>query len=378
MKNTFVKGIITILIAGVLIWGALQIIRSIRTHIPNLELTTTITAPKGYTELDKWLSTLESDGKFNGGVLLAKEGTPVLMKTYGYTDHLRTTRLSTTSSFRLASVSKQFTAFGVMLLEDKGLLDYDAPVTTYISEFPYSGVTIRHLLNMTSGIPDGYLQLANQHKLTIGNVLSIQEAVSLLCTYPSKAALPNSWYKYSNSNYILLAGIIERVSGQSFEAYMQHAIFNPLGMKNTRVWNLLSTDNTFPNKTLGFEKQGEQYLPMYPTFIDGVSGDGGVFSSLEDFLIWDQALYSNTLLSQEKLKEAFIVPTLTDGTISNYGFGWALSDGVIQHSGGWLAARTYIYRNTKTKTCLVILDNSTNTLHFSNIQEQLLKVVNDL
>lgn len=378
MKNTFVKGIIIVLLAGVLIWGALRIMVSIRTHVPDLELTTAISNPKSSTELDQWLSTLESEGLFNGGILLAKEGTPVFMKTYGYTDHRRTSRLSTSSSFRLASVSKQFTAFGIMLLEDKGLLDYDAPVTKYIPKFPYATVTVRHLLNMTSGIPDGYLQLADQHKLTIGNVLSIQEAVSLLCTYPSKAALPNSWYKYSNSNYILLAGIIENVSGQSFEAYMQQAIFDPLEMKNTRVWNLLSTDKTFPNKTLGFEKQGEQYLPMHPTYIDGVSGDGGIFSSLEDFLIWDQALYTNTLLPQEKLNEAFIAPTLTDGTVSNYGFGWALSDEVMQHSGGWLAARTYIYRNTKTKTCLVILDNSANALHFNSIQEKLLEVVNDL
>ncbi|MEP0265816.1 serine hydrolase domain-containing protein [Dokdonia sp.] len=378
MKNTFVKGIIIVLLAGVLLWGALQLMVSIKTSVPDLELTTAISSEDGIASLDQWLSTLASEDSFNGGVLITKEGTPIFKKAYGYTDHLRTTRLSSTSSFRLASVSKQFTAFGIMLLENKGLLDYDAPVTTYIPTFPYKDVTVRHLLNMTSGIPDGYLQLADQHKLTVGNVLSIQEAVSLLCTYPSKAALPNSWFNYSNSNYILLAGIIENVSGQSFEVYMQQAIFDPLEMKNARVWNLFSKDKTFPNKTLGFEKQGDVYIPMYPTFIDGVSGDGGIFSSLDDFVIWDQALYNNSLLSQEKLKEAFTTPTLTDGTVSDYGFGWSLGDEVMQHSGGWLAARTFIYRNTKTKTCLVILDNSANTLHFMSIQEKLLEVMDTL
>jgi len=117
---------------------------------------------------------------------------------------------------------------------------------------------------------------------------------------------------------------------------------------------------------------------MYPTFIDGVSGDGGVFASLEDFVIWDTALYGTFLLPQEKIQEAFIGPTLTNNTISEYGFGWSLKGDVVQHSGGWLAARTFIYRNTKTRTCLVILDNSANTWHFTSIQEKLIAVIKDL
>lgn len=378
MRYKFLKIIGIVFLAGFLIWGALQLKVYVGSSIPNLTLSTSLTDVTGQNELDNWLSLLESEGKFNGGVLLIKEGDPIFMNTYGYTDHTRSKRLTTASSFRLASVSKQFTAFGIMLLENKGLLDYDAPVTTYIPSFPYTGVSVRHLLHMTSGIPDGYLQLAEKHKSEIGDVLSIQEAVTLLCKYPSKAAEPNSWYNYSNSNYILLASIIENVSGQSFEAYMQQAVFDPLQMKNTRVWNLLSNTKNFPNKTLGFEKQGDTYHPMYPTFIDGVSGDGGIFASLEDFIIWDTVLYGNTLLPQEKLQEAFTAVTLNDNSISNYGFGWALGDDIVQHSGGWLAARTFIYRNTKTKSCLVILDNSANSKYFGNIQKRLLEVVQTL
>ncbi|WP_299766188.1 serine hydrolase domain-containing protein [uncultured Dokdonia sp.] len=375
MKNTFLKVTSIVVIAGLLIWGTLKIVIASKTAVPYLEITTSITSSEGKEALDTWLSTLASDDKFNGGILLIKEGKPVFMNTYGYTDHTRTKKLTTASSFRLASVSKQFTAMGIMLLENKGLLDYDSPVTNYIPSFPYHGVTVRHLLNMTSGIPDGYLQLAEKHKAEIGNELSIQEAVTLLCEYPSKAAPSNSWYNYSNSNYILLAGIIENVSKQSFENYMQQAIFDPLGMENARVWNLFSGTKSFPNKTLGFEKQRDQYIPMYPTFIDGVSGDGGVFASLEDFVIWDTALYGTSLLPQEKIQEAFKGPTLTNNTISEYGFGWSLQGDVVQHSGGWLAARTFIYRNTKTKTCLVMLDNSANTWHFVSIQEKLIKTI---
>ena len=255
MKNTFIKIAGIVIIVGALIWGGLNLLINAKSSIPELVTTAPITEAEGKKEVDAWLTTLKSEGKFNGGVLMVKDGVPIFMDTYGYTDHTRTQQLTTQSSFRLASVSKQFTAFGIMLLENKGLLDYDTPVTTYIPEFLYPRVTVRHLLNMTSGIPDGYLQLAEKYKSTLGDELSIQEAVQLLCDYPSKAAPPNSWFKYSNSNYILLAGIVENVSGQSFETYMQEAIFNPLDMQNARVWNLLSKDKTFPNKTLGFEKQ---------------------------------------------------------------------------------------------------------------------------
>lgn len=378
MKNTFFKITSIVVIAGLLIWGTLKIVIASKTAVPDLEITTSVTSPEGKEALDTWLSTLASEDKFNGGVLLIKEGKPVFMNTYGYTDHTRTKKLTTASSFRLASVSKQFTAMGIMLLENKGLLAYDAPVTNYIPSFPYDGVTVRHLLNMTSGIPDGYLQLAEKHKAELGNELSIKEAVTLLCEYPTKAAPANSWYNYSNSNYILLAGIIENVSGQSFEDYMQQAIFDPLEMKNARVWNLFSSTKSFPNKTLGFEKQGEEYIPMYPTFIDGVSGDGGVFASLEDFIIWDAAWYGTSLLPQEKIQEAFKMPRLTNNTIADYGFGWSLQGDVMQHSGGWLAARTFIYRNTIDKTCLVIVDNSANNWHFVSIQEKLIEIIEDL
>ena len=377
MKNKFLKVTGIVVVTGFLLWGVLKLVVTARTSVSDLQLTAAIHSADGQKDLDTWLSTLASEGKFNGGVLLVKEGTPVFINAYGYTDHTRKERLTSKSSFRLASVSKQFTAMGIMLLKEKRLVDYDAPVTTYIPEFPYKEATVRHLLTMTSGIPDGYLQLAEKHKSDIGKRLSIQEAVTLLCTYPSKAAAPNSWYNYSNSNYILLAGIIEKVSGQSFEAYMQQNIFSPLQMKNARVWNLFSKDSTFPNKTLGFEKSGETYIPLYPTFIDGVSGDGGIFASLEDFVIWDTALYGDTLLPQESLQEAFQPVTLSDGSVSTYGFGWGLGDDSVQHSGGWLAARTFIYRNTKTKTCLVILDNSANR-YFGNIQEELMEAIKTL
>ncbi|MEM1124992.1 MAG: serine hydrolase domain-containing protein, partial [Bacteroidota bacterium] len=170
----------------------------------------------------------------------------------------------------------------------------------------------------------------------------------------------NEKYQYSNTNYILLARTIEVVSGLSFEAYMQKELFTPLGMSNTRVWNLLSKDKTFKNKTDDFDNARGNPKALTPTFVDGVAGDGAVFSSAKDMFLWDKFWYGNPLIGQENLQEAFKKPTLNDGTISDYGFGWIITEKGMWHDGAWLGARTVIIRNTEHKNCLVVLDNSAN------------------
>ena len=221
------------------------------------------------------------------------------------------------------------------------------------------------------------MDLAEKNKDRIGDVLSIQEVVDLVVSNPTTPnAKPLEQYAYSNTGYVLLAGIIEIISQQSFEDFMRLELFEPLGMKNTRVWNLLSEDTTFENKTSSFNAFWKK--PLQPGFIDGVAGDGAVFSSLEDFLIWDQFWYSNNLISAATLQEAFKAPTLANGKTSNYGFGWILQGDVVWHNGGWLGARTFFSRNTKNKTCLVLLDNSANASSGAILKElsKLSKVLN--
>ncbi|OJJ15616.1 hypothetical protein BKI52_37670 [marine bacterium AO1-C] len=330
--------------------------------------------------IDRWLQAQQRAGKFNGAVLIAKNHKPLLMKGYGYTDYSRKQKITPQSSFRLASVSKNFTAAAIMLLKEKGLIDYDKSLTTYFTDFPYPNVTVRHLLNHTSGIPDLYMHLANKHSDQVGEILSTKEVVQLMTKFPNKrkSKTPLKRFRYSNTGYVLLAGIVEQVTGKSFEAFMQKELFEPLNMKNTRVWNLFSKSKTFPNKTTGFYQKDNQYYPHITSFLDGVAGDGAVFSSLEDFLIWDKFWYNNSLVSQENLQEAFKPVALKKRKVSQYGFGWVLGDeGRISHTGSWLGARNYIIRDTKTKTCIVVLDNSTN-IHYSGeiantIEEIILK-----
>ncbi|SEL42002.1 CubicO group peptidase, beta-lactamase class C family [Aquimarina amphilecti] len=340
-------------------------------QVPELKIPKDAGQTEKVEHIDKWLVELHNDRKFNGGILITKEGIPLLAKTYGFTDVSRNIKLTSKSSFRLASVSKQFTASGIMLLKERKQLDYDDLVTTYIPNFPYQKVTIRHLLNQTSGVPDAYMSLAEKNKDSI-DILTNQIAIDLLVqNHPKINFEPNEKYQYSNTNYILLARIIEIISNQSFEDFMSERIFTPLGMKNTRVWNLLSKDTTFKHKTDGFEDMAGEVREIKPTFIDGVAGDGAVFSSIEDFVIWDKFWYQNDLISEENLKEAFKKPTLNNGKKSNYGFGWViLNEDTVMHNGVWLAANSYFVRNTKKKTSFVLLDNSSN-LFFNKIIKNL-------
>jgi CubicO group peptidase (beta-lactamase class C family) len=317
---------------------------------------------------------LHREEKFNGAILIAKNGKPLLCKGYGYVNHFQNEELTKNSSFNLASVSKQFTAVGIMLLKEQGKLSYSDLISKYIADFPYEGVTIRNLLNHSSGVPE-YFELAEARKEQISVLTSEMVANLLLEEKPEADFAPGESFRYSNTNYVLLARIIEIVSGASFEKFMQLEVFDPLKMEDTRVWTLESEDKIFPNKTGGFRLDNDQAIEVKPNFIDGVAGDGSVFSSVNDFLKWDSFWYGNELISPSNLQEAFKIPKLMDGTISNYGFGWQITEEGMQHTGGWLAARAIIIRNLDKKTCIVVLDNSSNP-YFEKVVKELKTIDN--
>lgn len=309
--------------------------------------------------VDRWLDEQFEKHKFNGGVLLIRDGQVLLSKTCGFTDHTATQRLNNHSAFRLASLSKQFTAAGILRLAEMGLLNLDDPITKHLDGFPSDKVTIRHLLNQTSGIPDVYMDLAEQHQKELGKILTISDVVELMKQYGELERQPGDAMEYSNTNYVLLAGIVESASGMNFEQFMQKELFKPLGMNDTRVWNLLSTERS-SNQANDFDQIDEDRTPVETTWIDGVAGDGAVFSSLHDFVIWDEFWEGNPLISDELLREAVKRPKLNDGTKSDYGFGWIVERKRHWHNGAWLGANTYLVRYPESKCCLVVLDNSSN------------------
>ena len=198
---------IAIIVVGFFVWFFVFFLQ-----VPELNISKNSSEKEKIVLIDNWLEKLNSQRKFNGGILITKNGKPTLAKTYGFTNSKKTEKLNINSSFRLASISKQFTASGIMLLKEKEQINYDDLVSKYISNFPYDNVTIRNLLNQTSGIPDSYLGLAEKSKDKIG-ILTNEKAIKLIVENKPKANFePNEQYEYSNTNYIALARIIELVS----------------------------------------------------------------------------------------------------------------------------------------------------------------------
>lgn len=346
---------LALLIGGFFTWFFLFF-----TRISDLDIPENSTETKKIEAIDEWFTALQTDGQFNGAVLFARNGKPVFMKGYGFENAEKTKPITPNTSFRLASVSKQFTATGILVLQEQNKLNIDDEVVQYIEGFPYKNVTIRHLLNHTSGIPDAYMDLATANKESI-KILTNEKAIELLMeAKPEMVFQPNERHEYANTNCILLARIIEIVSDSSFETFMQENVFEPLQMKQTRVWNLLSKDENFLNKAEDMRNIKGKLYTINPSFIDGVAGDGAVFSSLNDFLIWDQFWYENNLVSEINLQEAFQKVKLTNGEFSHYGFGWSIGEKGVWHNGAWLGACTIISRNIKDKTLLVVLDNGSN------------------
>ncbi|MFY7671929.1 serine hydrolase domain-containing protein [Tenacibaculum sp. MEBiC06402] len=370
-----------ILIAGVvlaiLVFGAISVWAFNKmANIDELEINSKDTPTEKLEKVDKWLSNLQKDNKFNGAVLLIKNDSVLLKKTYGFTDYTRKEKLSTKSSFRLASVSKQFTGVGIMILKEQGKLNFDDSITKFLPSLPYKNVTVRNLLNHTSGIPDAYMGFPNKYEKEIGDALTITKMVELLAKENLPLVKePNEVYSYNNTGYVLLAAIIESISGKSFEEFMQAELFDKLEMKNTRVWNLVSADSTFPNKTWSFENVLGETEELRPGVLDGIAGDGGVFCSIDDFVKWNQFWYDNNLLSESTMQEAFKVTRLNNGTEVKYGFGWSIfNENAHAHNGSWLGARTSFLRNIKLKNAIVVLDNSAS-MNVDGIVNQLVKVL---
>jgi len=324
----------------------------------------------------KWLKELHKNHHFNGGVLLIKNDSVIFKETFGFTDHTRSNELNEHSAFRLASVSKQFTAAGIMLLKEQEKLDFDDPITKYLPSLKYKGSTIRHLLNHSSGIPDAYMGFPKKYKKEMGAELEISEVVNLLAKadlpYTSK---PNETFQYNNTGYVLLAAIVESVSGESFESFMNRELFSKLEMHDSRVWNLVTKNPDFTNKTGSFRIKNDKTIELPPGVFDGLSGDGGIFCSLNDFITWNQFWEKNDLLSQETIAEAFKKSTFKNGKENTYAFGWNVMDnGGAWHNGSWLGARTLIARNGNLKNCIVVLDNS-SSIHVDFIGQQLAQLL---
>ncbi|MFC0425833.1 serine hydrolase domain-containing protein [Chryseobacterium scophthalmum] len=321
-------------------------------------------------KLDSLFTKNYEDKIFNGNVLIAEKGKIIFQKSFGVADYETKRLLNNTTIFELASVSKQFTAMGIVLLEKQGKLKYDDPISKFIPELSfYKNITVRNLLNHTGGLPD-YIGLF-QKNWDKSKFATNKDIVTEFAKYkPEINFQPNEKYEYSNTGYALLGYIIEKASGKTFGDYLEANIFKPLGMKNTFVYRSRFQPKVIENYAKGFiendfgsiispDDLGKSY---YTYYLDGMVGDGMVNSTTEDLLKWDRSLYTDKLVNEKDKAIIFQGTKLNDGKMTNYGFGWQIGENkeygkVVAHSGSWAGYTNYIERNLSKDQTIIILQN---------------------
>lgn len=325
-------------------------------------------------KIDNLLTALHANGKFNGNILIAKRGKVFYKKSFGIANEETKQILNENSIFELASCSKPFTAMAIMLLNERGKLHLDDEISEYIPELNfYEGVTIRHLLNHTGGLPD-YMDLL-ESSFDKSKIATNKDIIKILSEQKPKLYFePNSRYEYSNTGYALLASIIEKASGDTYADFLQKAIFKPLKMKSTFVYQRRFLPKQVDNYAFGYVYSDSLKKYLLPdnldetnmvVWLDGIVGDGCVNSTVNDLLKWDQALYTNKLLSQKGMDELFQVATLKDNSQTKYGFGWEIDNHtefgkIASHGGGWPGYVTYIERHITNNVTIIILQNHDN------------------
>lgn len=325
-------------------------------------------------KIDSLLNSLYSKEKINGNVLIAEKGKVIYSHSFGLANETTKEKLNENSIFELASCSKQFTAMGIMILKEKGKLNLDDDITKYLPELSfYKDVTVRNLLNHTGGLPD-YMQLMDS-LFDKSKIATNKDIINMFSKHQPKILFePNTKWEYSNTGYALLASIIEKASGMTYADYLNKAIFQPLKMKNTFAYNRRLSPKKIDNYAFGYVYSDSLKKYVLPDeleetkiviWLDGVVGDGGVNSTVNDLLIWDRALYTNKLLTKEDMKAVFELATLKDGAKRNYGFGWGIEENadfgkIANHDGGWPGYVTFIDRHLTNDKTIIILQNHSN------------------
>jgi CubicO group peptidase (beta-lactamase class C family) len=298
------------------------------------------------------------------GVIVIRDGRTVFQRGYGVADLRTLTAIGPQTNFRLASVTKQFTAMAVMLLVHDGKLKYEQRLTDIFPDFPEYGrdITIRNLLNHTSGLQD-YEDLMTPNP-DPGYQIHDSEVLELLKRQRTTKFPPGTRWQYSNSGYVVLGLVVERVSGEPFREFLKDRIFTPLAMDQTVLYE--KAKNEVSHRAFGHTPTAHGWKETDQGSTSATEGDGGIYSSLTDLAKWDLALRDHTLLSEAEMRPAITpvnVPRVEepDGSPAAYGFGWFLnpykSHARMWHYGETVGFRTAIERFTADKQTVIVLAN---------------------
>lgn len=302
--------------------------------------------------IDAYLAELEDDNAFTGSVLVAYDGEVLLAEGYGQADRKTGEPNTPQTRFRICSVTKQFTAMAILMLQNQGKLDVQDSICDHITFCPadWKKITIHQLLTHTSGIPD-FVGLPG-YEATKGQPTTPEELISRFSDEPMEFK-PGTRWRYSNSGYILLGYIIELASGQPYSEFIEDNIFEPLGMADSGY------DYNQEVRTKGYTGEGAHWREADYLHVSVPYAAGALYSTVEDLLRWDQALYSEGLVPQALLDAMF--SPFAESPIGRFGYGWIISTDrgrqLIHHGGGGDGFKSMIARYPDNRVTIILLSN---------------------
>ena len=313
--------------------------------------------------IDSFFSTRYKLGAFSGAVLYSSHDTIYYKKSFGFGNRRKKDSLTVNSKFQLASVSKVFTAFGIMLLEKEGMLSFRDSLRKFFPEFPYDNITVHQLLTHRSGLPN-YMYAADELWLDNTNsTIDNCDMVDLFIAHqPNQYYPPGKRYNYNNTNYALLASIIEEVSQTNYSDFMSKNIFTPLGMINTSVYNKSESEENNEDVLgyIGWNRNAGN------TYLNGVVGDKGIYSTVEDMNKFSNAIFENYFFTKDEMNIAYQLYNKDLYKSDNYGYGWRInelpdSSKIVYHMGWWKGFRSYFIRSLKDQKTIIVLSNDSRT-----------------
>lgn len=311
-------------------------------------------------------------------VLVIKNGRKILEKNYGYANVGEKTKTTSETNYRIASVGKQFTAFAIAKLADRGKLDYETSLKAIFPEFPDYGknIKIRHLITHRSGLVsyNNFIE-ANRERQILDD-----EVFQALLKTDSTIFEPDTRFKYSNTAYVVLGKIVEKISGKPFEEFIADEIFKPLKMENSIVY---VPNAEIKNRAFGYSiKNDSIIIPKDQSLTSAIQADGGYYVSISDYYKWDQMLYSDRLISGKQLDNIFSAYT-ENGKSSGEGycFGWNKirinGYDVYEHGGLTSGFGAEVIRVPDLKTSVIIFSNRPKGSILTDIAWKLTEIYTD-
>lgn len=317
-----------------------------------------------YNAAELWWDATLKHSVFNGGLLVAKGGNIIFEKYKGSQPLGGKDSVDKNTPFHIASVTKTFTAMAILKLMEEGKLKLEDSVAKYLPEFNYPGVTIKTLLNHRSGIPN-YVYVMDKMAIPVNGYFTNRDVLNVLVANKAilpPAAPPDSRFSYNNSNFVILALIIEKVTGVSYAKYMREHIFIPFGLKNTFVFNIADSLKSGKN----YDWRGRE---IANNSLDAIYGDKNIYSTVKDLYRWDRALSYGLYLKKETLDAAYTPYSNEKPGIKNYGLGWRMDifpDGkkLVFHTGWWHGNNALLLRLIPEDATIIVLNNRFTRLSY--------------